>query len=90
MFSEPPVRLCISSVNSRWMEGLLLVHLVLMVAKQCSAQQIRLIPDIPEQVFAVGSNITLTCIFEDAELYKDNSLWQAWQLPDYVAKHPEV
>ncbi|XP_046456504.1 vascular endothelial growth factor receptor 1-like [Daphnia pulex] len=89
MFYEPPVRLCISSVNSRWIGGLLLVHLIL-VAKQCSAQQIRLIPYIPEQVFAVGSNITLTCIFEDVELYKDNSLWQAWQLPDYVAKHPEL
>jgi hypothetical protein len=56
------------------------------------AQRIRLLPDVAEQVIDVGSNITLTCIFEDLKSYSSISAVAplSWQLPDYIVKYPEV
>jgi hypothetical protein len=70
----------------------LFIFYFVLVAQQSSAQRIRLIPDVPEQVVAVGSNITLTCIFEDIQHYTGISAVAplSWTLPDYNVKYPEV
>jgi hypothetical protein len=70
----------------------LFIFYFVLVAQQSSAQLLRLIPDVPEQVVGVGSNITLTCIFEDIKtyilIYAVEPL--SWTLPDYNVKYPEV
>lgn len=70
----------------------LFIFYFVLVAQQSSAQLLRLIPDVPEQVVAVGSNITLTCIFEDIKFYTEISAVEplSWTLPDYNVKYPEV
>ena len=70
----------------------LFIFYFVLVAQQSSAQLLRLIPDVPEQVVGVGSNITLTCIFEDIQKYILIGAVEplSWTLPDYNVKYPEV
>nr|CAH0113532.1 unnamed protein product [Daphnia galeata] len=70
----------------------LFIFYFVLVAQQSSAQLLRLIPDVPEQVVAVGSNITLTCIFEDIKFYILRGAVEplSWTLPDYNVKYPEL